>query len=222
VKHVALVFAVTVVALVVFLWRMPASAALWLLPHHEQTKNWVKLHELRGTLWSGGASATLIAIPATQTLTWSCSPHVFSLSISCELGSALTGQVTIRPLAQTFTASNIETAQAIQWSGIANSALSSELATIKISSALLSSNVLHVSANAVAKGVETRANNTVFSLGEVSIDCAPNNQASGSSCTLRNRASENRVDGSVELTSRRASGNLTFKPASASEQRFSF
>jgi hypothetical protein len=221
-KRVAIILAVTVVALVVFLWRVPASVALWLLPNQEPTKNWVKLHELRGTVWSGRANATLIAIPATQTLSWSCSPQLFSLSISCELRDALTGQVTIQPLAQTLTASNIDTAQAIQWSGIANSALSSELTTIKISSALFSSNVLHISANAIAKGVETRANNSVFSLGEVSIDCAPNNQASGSSCTLRNRASENRVDGSFELTSRRATGTVTFKPAGASEQRFSF
>jgi hypothetical protein len=222
VKRAALILSMGLIALVVFLWRFPASAALSFLPKNEVTKNWVKLHELRGTLWAGSARFTVNGIPATQTLSWSCAPSVFSLTIECALGNAITGRIAIQPLSRTLIASDLETTQSLQWSGVANSAFSSDIATIKVSSATFSPKLAQVTANAIAKGVDTRTGNAALSWGEVSLDCAPIDQSAVSKCALRNRASDNRLDGNIDISATRASGNVTITPSGASPQRIAF
>jgi hypothetical protein len=161
-------------------------------------------------------------IPATQTLSWSCVPRVFSLSIECDLKDAIAGQIAIQPLLRTMNANNVETTQSLQWSGVANSAFSSEITSIKVSSATFSPKLSRVNANAIAKGFETRTGNTAQSWGEVSVDCAPSNQSATSKCALRNRASDNRLDGTIDVSAARVSGNLTITPSGASAQRIAF
>jgi hypothetical protein len=221
-KRIAFVIAMLLLALIVFLWRFPANASFAFFPMSDAVKSAIKLHDVRGTLWSGSARFTANMIPATQTIAWSCAPRFSSLSIQCELTDALRGQIEVAPLAKTLTISGLETTQALQWSGVANSAFSSEMANIKLSKATLGLTQALVTANVVANRVETIAANAPLSWGEVSADCAPVDQTPGSRCTLRNRASDNRLDGQIEISANRISGNLTITPAGASAQRIAF
>jgi hypothetical protein len=221
-RRIALVIAMLLLALAVFLWRFPASAALAFFPMGDAVKSAIKLHDVRGTLWSGSARFTVSVIPATQTIAWTCVPRIFSLSIQCELGDALRGQIEVAPLKKTLTISGLETTQALRWSGVANTTFSSEMTNIKLSKATLGLTQALVTATAVANRVETVAANAPLSWGEVSMDCAPVDQTQGSRCTLRNRASDNRLDGQIEIGANRVSGNLTITPAGASAQRIAF
>jgi hypothetical protein len=222
VKRIAFAFVMLLLAFAVFLWRFPASAALAFFPMNDAVKSAIKLHDVRGTLWSGSARFTASVIPATQTISWSCAPRFLSVSIQCELSDALRGQIEVAALTKTLMVSGLETTQALQWSGVANSAFSSEMANIKLSKATLGMTQALVSANIVATRIETVAANAPLSWGEVSVDCSPVDQTPASRCTLRNRASDNRLDGQIDITANRISGNLTITPAGASAQRIAF
>ncbi len=208
----------------VLVWRLPASTVLAALPADAVNKvaPFVTIHELGGTIWSGDARISVSAIPSTQRIVWNCAPKRLALAIDCALSEAISGVATIDVLSQSITLNNVKTAVPFRFVAPGATIVTSDQLSATVANASLSAKATQLTATITAVNTATRIGETVTLLGEVSLDCAPIDAAPGSRCTLRNRASENRIDGQIDLNPNRVSGNVAFAPAGAVRQSFSF
>lgn len=223
-KRFLFALSLVLVAVAVLLWRLPANLALVALPAaaFKKIAPHVSIHEINGTLWQGDARLTIAATPSTQRIAWRCTPKLLVATIECSLSDAVSGSAIFHPLSQSLSLSDVKTAVPLRLIAPGASIVTSDEVSASIARGELSSKVSKLTATLTAVNATTRMGETATSLGEVSLDCTPIADGVGSRCTLRNRASENRLDGQFDLNPSRANGNITFAPANGIRQSFSF
>ncbi len=225
-KRAAFVLLLFIVVVCVAIWRMPASVVMVALPD-AVAKNiapHVSVHALDGTLWSGSAQFTLSAVPPTLRMAWRCSPSLSPLGLNCDVSDAVVGNVRLAALEGALLLSEIKIVQPVRLSINGLHAFDSDALSLAVTDARLSKQSLSMNANAVSVGSASRlrVNAAPLALGEISMDCAPidkTERSEASRCTLRNRASDQRIDGQIELRPNRVSGNIT---AGSPVQTFTF
>jgi hypothetical protein len=227
VKRIMFALLLIAFAVVVAIWRLPASAIIAMLPDSvaQKMSQQVSIHEVNGTLWNGNARFTVSAIPPTLRVSWQCAPNMLKLAIECTLTDSITGSLAASLPSQSLALSDLKVAVPIRLNVANTGMFESELVNVSVSAALLSSSQTAITAGLSAVNAVTTTGSTSFALGEISLDCAPmdkSDKADSSRCTLRNRASDNRVDGQIDVSAAKATGAITFTPAGGSQQRFSF
>ena len=212
-KRVAFAMLLIVVAVAVALWRLPASIIITVLPDSvsQVIAPHLSVHTLDGTFWNGSARFSLAAVPPTLRIEWRCVPNVSPVGLNCDLGDIATGNVRVAAFEKSITLSQIKIAQPVRLSVNGLRAFDSDLLSINVTNAVISNQRATVVANAVATaGVSRlRGNAAPLVLGEISLDCAPVDSSETSRCTLRNRASDQRIDGQIELRPNRISGSVS-------------
>jgi Type II secretion system (T2SS), protein N len=223
-KRIAFCALLMLVAVAVALWAMPASIAIALLPNAvaQQMAKHVAFHEITGTLWQGSARFTVSAVPPTLRVSWRCAPSIASLAIDCQWSDAITGNTSIAPFQKRITISALKAAIPLRVSLPGANVFASEWVSLELKTATVSAQQTWLTGSLIATNAVSYTGNTSINLGEISIDCVPLEKAATSRCTLRNRASDNRVDGQIELSADRVSGSATFTPAGGATQQISF
>jgi hypothetical protein len=227
-KRLAFILLLCVTMLLVAIWRMPASLMVALLPTNvaERIAAQVSIHEMNGTVWNGNARFTLAAVPPTQRIRWRCTPDVLSLSIDCALSESVSGALRFSLAKQTINLTAVKATLPLKINAANAGQFASDLASIDITSAELSSSTALVSAAMKAEHAVLismmNPSGLPIALGEISLDCTPVAATKTSRCTLRNRASAQRVDGQIDLAPNKASGAITFTPAGGVSQQISF
>ncbi len=215
-----------VLALGVFLWRMPASVALLAVPGATKSAlgKVIAIHEINGTLWQGSARFSTTAIVSALPLSWRCTPTLASLAIDCELSGALRGAVSVAPFADggTLRVESLSADQAVSVAPNAALAAQSERVALDVKRASLSRAAVALEGSVVATDVTWRSGSSTLELGEVFVDCTPAADRASTNCTVKNRASATRIDGTLALNAQRVSGSLEVSPPGATAQRFSF
>ena len=215
-----------VIALVVPVWRLPASVFFAALPDSVMSAAapHISIHAITGTVWNGSAEFSLAPVPPRLRINWQCVPSVSPFGASCGLSDAVTGNAQLRALDQSVQLSQIKLAQPVRamFNGIR--VFDSELLSIAIDNATLSNAAAIVKGSAMSTNSQSRVGNAPLALGEVSIDCVPTANALtlSSICTLRNRAANQRIDGVIELRSNRVSGTITLPQTNGPTQTFTF
>jgi hypothetical protein len=215
-KRVTFALLLFVVAACVAIWRMPASVAMLALPDAiaQNMAPHVSVHAIDGTLWSGSAQLTLSAVPPTLRVAWQCSPGLSPFGLNCDVSDAIVGNVRVAALENAVLLSQMKIAQPIRLSVNGLRAFDSDVLSLTVGDARLSRQSLSINANAVSVGSTSRlrGNAAPIAIGEISMDCAPidkTDRSAASQCTLRNRASDQRIDGQIELRPNRVSGSIT-------------
>jgi hypothetical protein len=223
-KRLLFALLLVLVALSVLLWRLPANLALAALPANalKILSPHASIHELNGTMWQGDAQLTITAIPSTQRIAWRCTPKLFSAMIDCTLSDAVSGKITLHPLSQSLNVNDVKSAMPLRFIAPGATIVTSDKVSVNINRGEFSAKNSKLTATMTAVNAATRIGDTATALGEISLDCTPLEGTAGSRCTLRNRASENRLDGQMDLNPNRASGNISFAPVGGVRQSFSF
>jgi Type II secretion system (T2SS), protein N len=214
------------VATVVLLWRLPASSLLVFVPAKTmaQLSNAASLHDVRGTLWQGSARFTASAVPSTLELVWRCSPAFAQLAINCNLSGAANGSLQFAPFTSggMLRIDSLNARQAISATVNPSIAATSESLAVALTRANLSRERVAIDGSAVARDAVYRVGNTTTELGEVFIDCKASNDGATTQCAVKNRASDARLDGTITLNARGASGAIELSSPGTPAQKISF
>ncbi len=220
-KRLIFVIALIAVSLSILLWRLPASALLLALPNPSSFAHVARLHDVDGTLWQGSARLTTALSSAAQRITWRCTPSL-SASIDCVLGGAVESSLRVQPFAQTLHVDSLSLQQTLNAapSGVATTSAQSLSVTVK--DARLSRQHIAFTGSAIARDAAFAVSNTTTELGEVFVDCKPSADAKSTDCTVKNRASTTRIDGTFALMAQRATGSIEVSVPGAATQKFGF
>jgi hypothetical protein len=221
-KRLLFLLLLALVALGVLLWRLPASAALIVLPANANWQRFVNLHEVSGTIWNGSARFSTVASPAAQRVQWQCAPAFATASIACNLGGGIAANLSLKPFSQSIAIPSLSAQQAINFAPNAAAAFSAESVALTLKDAILARDQMSFTGSLVAKDASFAAGNTTTALGEAFVDCTPANDAKTTQCTIKNRASSTRLDGSISISPARANGSINVTTASGSTQKLSF
>ncbi|MGL4233604.1 MAG: hypothetical protein ACRCWJ_19715 [Casimicrobium sp.] len=209
-----------VVALIVLVWRLPASAVLMFAPTNTLSSPFAKLHRVNGTLWQGEAIVSTALTPNALPIAWRCAPTLSSLGVDCAVSGALSAEFVAKPFAQTLEIRSLTTKLAVNFNPNAAVAVGAQSLDIQLKPSQLSRQSIALTGSATAKDANFSTGNTPIDLGEVFVDCAPANQ--NTSCTIKNRTSAARLDGSIALTPSRASGTVEFSAPTIATQKINF
>jgi hypothetical protein len=220
VKRILIAFALISVALVVAIWRAPASLIAGLLPPN--VSRFVQLHQLTGTVWQGSALFSVTGAPPTLSVTWQCRPSVTPLGLRCELSDSVSAVVTANLFSNTLRADQVSAALPIDFtlSGAAAGSSPNVVATVDQVSASATS--LAIEGNVRATDATYRIGGSETSLGELTLDCSPSTDASSTTCSVSNRGGGARVDGRLVLSVDKASGSIELTPTNGPAQRVTF
>ncbi len=208
------------IALIVALWRMPASVALLIAPSAATKSAVHQIHSINGTIWRGSATLSTAFTPALQRLDWACDPVITSFAIECEVQGAVNTRATLLLASRRADIASLETSQYIDYSPNAAIKFRAESLGVALKPSSVSPTLISLNGGASAKSATFINGNERIDLGELFVDCAPS--GSNTVCNVKNRASASTVDGSLTLTPNKASGSLEFKPSVGAAQRFSF
>jgi Type II secretion system (T2SS), protein N len=212
------------ISAIVLVWRFPASAVLAFVPSQSmsQLNRFVALHEANGTLWSGSARFTTSATPATLQLAWRCTPQIASLALDCTLAGAANGRIRVHPVQNSATIESLQVQHAINVSPNANVSATSDALSLTLARGSVSRQTLALEGSVVARDASYRVGATSTELGEVFIDCKPAADNATTNCTIKNRASAAKLDGTITLSAQRANGSIELSPPGGGVQRFNF
>ena len=208
------------VALMVAVWRAPASLIAGLLP--AEISRVAQLHQTTGTIWRGSALFSVAGVPPSLSVAWQCAASFAPLGLRCELNESLNARVTVDVLANQLIAKRVSANLPIQLTvgGVATATSPNVIANF--SEIAASRNGLSVKGSLRASDAGYRFGNTEASLGELTVECTPAADATNSTCTISNRGGNARLEGKLSLTSNKASGSLELTPANGSAQRVNF
>ena len=223
-RNLALVSLAVLIALAVLLWRLPASSALVFAPAQAKTQfsKFIMLHQIDGTLWHGSARFTAVAIPASMQLAWDCAPAFAALAIDCQLSGAASGRLRVQPFAQRVQAERVSSQFALRFAANPTVLTSSESVSVTLTRLEASGAQLALDGGIVARDASYQLGQTTVDLGEVFVDCKPAADNASSACTIKNRASAARLDGTLTLNAQRAGGSIELSAPGMSAQRISF
>ncbi len=219
-KRIFTAIALLAVALIVAIWRAPASLIAGLLP--TEISRVAQLHQASGTIWRGGALFSVTGVPPSLSLAWQCHPLLSPLGVRCELSESLNALVTVDVLANKVIAERVTASLPIQVTAAGSATATSPNIVANFSEITASRSSLFIKGNLRASDASYRFGNTETSLGELTVECAPSTDTISSSCTVSNRGGNARLDGKLSLTSNKASGSLELTPANGPAQRVNF
>ncbi len=219
-KRIFIALALIAIALIVAIWRAPASLIAGLLP--AEIARVAQLHQATGTIWRGSSLFSITGVPPSLSLAWQCRPSLAPLGLRCELSESLSALVTVDVFANKLIAERVTAALPIQVTAAAAMNAKSPNVFANFSEITLSRNSLSIKGNLRASDAGYRIGNTETSLGELTVECAPSSDTTSSNCTLSNRGGNARLDGKLSLTSKQASGSLELTPANGPTQRINF
>ena len=219
-KRVFIALALLAVALIVAIWRAPATLIAGVLP--PEISRVAQLHQATGTLWRGSALFSVTGVPPSLSVGWQCRPSLSPLGVRCELSESLNALITIDVFASKLIAERISASLPIQVAAAGAASAASPIVVANFSEIIASRSSLSVKGNLRASDATYRFGNTETSLGELTVECAPAADKGSSSCAISNRGGNARLDGKLSLTSSKASGTLELAPANGSAQRVNF
>ena len=219
-KRFFIALALLAVALLVAIWRAPASLMAGVLP--VDISRVVQLHQATGTIWRGAALFSVTGVPPSLSLVWQCAPSLAPLGLRCELSESLRALVTIEVFANKLVAERVSASLPIQVTAAGVATATSPSVVASFSAIAASRSGLSVTGNLRASDASYRFGNTEASLGELTVECTPSADATHSTCTISNRGGNARLDGKLSLTSNKASGSLELTPANGPVQRVNF
>lgn len=212
--------ALLTVALMVAIWRAPASLIAGMLP--PEISREALLHEASGTLWRGSALFSMTGVPPALSVAWQCRPSLAPLGVRCELSESLSALVTVELLARKLVAERVSASLPLQVAAAGAASAISPIVVANFSEITASRSALFIKGNLRASDSIYRVGNTETSLGELTVECAPATDSSSSTCAVSNRGGNARLDGKLLLTSNKASGSLELTSADGSTQRVNF
>ena len=226
----ALIFVLLLtIALVVFVWQLPASLATGFLP--PQASRFLQLHRITGTLWRGNALFTLNPVPSTLSLTWQCSPSIMPLGANCMISDSLAGSAALNLLAGSLSGQKLSASLPVQVMLGGALVAASPLVTADVAAFTWSATTLAVRGSVRAETAQYAFAQVPLALGEVTAECKPDPSAStdsggstdtASSCSISNRGGNARLDGQFRLSPRAFSGTLELATPGAAPQRVAF
>lgn len=219
-KRFFIALALLAVALLVAIWRAPASLMADVLP--VEISRVVQLHQATGTIWRGSALFSVTGVPPSLSLVWQCAPSLAPLGLRCELSEALSALVTVDVFANKLVAERIYASLPIHVTAAGIATATSPSVVASFSAITASRSGLSITGNLRASEASYRVGNTDASLGELTMDCTPSTDATHSTCTISNRGGNARLDGKLSLSSNKASGSLELTPANGPVQRVNF
>jgi hypothetical protein len=224
VKRIFIALALLAVALIVAIWRAPASLVAGVLP--SEVSRLVQLHQATGTIWRGSALFSVTGVPPSLSLAWQCRPSLAPLGLRCELSESLSALVTVDVFANKLIAERVTASLPVQVTAAGAATATSPNVVASFSEIMASRSALSIKGNLRASDARYRFGNTEASLGELTVECAPSADAANanatSTCTISNRGGNARLDGKVALGSSKASGTLELTPANGPAQRVNF
>ena len=223
-KRLVIALALIAVALIVAIWRAPASLIAGVLP--PEVSRVAQLHQATGTIWRGSALFSVTGVPPSLSLAWQCRPSLAPLGLRCDLSESLSARVTVDVFASKLIAERVTASLPIRVIA-AGAAMATSPNVVAIFSEIIASRgTLSIKGNLRASDANYRFGNTETSLGELTVECAPSpatvDANSSSTCTVSNRGGNARLDGKLALTSSKASGSLELTPANGPAQRVNF
>ena len=219
-KRFFIALALLAVALIVAIWRAPASFIAGMLP--PEISRVAQLHQAAGTLWRGSALFTVTGVPPSLSLEWQCRPSLSPLGARCELSESLSALVTLDVLANKLTSERVSASLPIQVTAAGAASATSPVVVANFSEIIASRSSLSIKGNLRASDAMYRLGNTETSLGELTVECASAADNVSSTCAISNRGGNARIDGKLSLTTSKASGLLELTPANGPTQRVNF
>jgi hypothetical protein len=219
-RRTAIAVALLLVAVLVCIWRLPASlVALAMSP---DTSRFVQLHEASGTVWNGRVRLNLTGVPPTLSIAWACRPSWSPPGAHCLLRDSASGTLQVNAFAASVTGEQLVIAVPVDVAPVAGFAATSTRAAATIARITVSQSVLQLKADLRASEARYRIGQSDIALGEVSVDCSPDPDAVSSACTVANRGGSARLDGRIKVSMGKATGTLELTPANGAVQRVSF
>lgn len=219
-KRIFMALALITVALIVAIWRAPASLVAGLLP--PEVSRVAQLHQATGTIWRGSALFSLTGVPPSLSVAWQCRPSAAPLGLRCELSESLSALVTVDIFASKLTAERVSASLPIQVTATGAATATSPNVVANFSEITASRGAVSIKGNLRASDASYRFGNTETALGELTVECAPSPDTTSSNCTVSNRGGSARLDGKLSLNGNRASGSLELTPANGPTQRINF
>ena len=223
-KRIVIALALLAVALIVAIWRAPASLIAGVLP--PETSRVAQLHQATGTIWRGYALFSVTGVPPSLSLAWQCRPSLAPLGLHCELSESLSALVTVDVFSNKVTAERVSASLPIRVTVPGAATATSPNIVANFSEITASRSALSIKGNLRASDAGYRFGNTDTSLGEMTFECTPSTDAANakvtSTCSISNRGGNARLDGKLSLTSNKLSGSLELTPASGPAQRVNF
>ena len=219
-KRFFIALALLAVALIVAIWRAPASFIAGMLP--PEISRVAQLHQATGTLWRGSALFTVTGVPPSLSLAWQCRPSLSPVGARCELSESLSALVTLDVLPNKLTAERVSASLPIQVAAAGAASATSPVVVANFSEIIASRSSLSIKGNLRVSDAMYRLGNTETSLGELTVECASAADNVSSTCAISNRGGNARLDGRLSLTTSKASGSLELTPANGPTQRVNF
>lgn len=219
-KKIVAAIVLLLIALGVFLWQLPATFVVAMLP--AQTAKFMQLHRVSGTVWQGRALFSVIGVAPAIPLAWACRPSLSMLGVRCDVRDGVDGTVTLDALGGALQLDHLTALVPVQYAMSASVGASASGGVADIKSARLSPQAVTINGALRATEASYRAGGADIPLGDVSADCAPAPDARSTACKLTNRGGSGRLDGSITLTPSSVSGNLELTPAAGPTQRLVF
>lgn len=219
-KRIFIALGLIGVALIVAIWRAPASLVAGVLP--PETSRVVQLHHAAGTIWRGSASFSVTGVPPSLSVAWQCRPSLAPLGVRCELSESLSALVTLDAFANKLVAERVSASLPIQVTAAGAATVASPNVVANFSEVTASRSTLFVAGNLRASDTTYRFGNTETSLGELTVECVPSAENASSTCAISNRGGNARLGGKLSLVSNKASGSLELTPANGPTQRVNF
>ena len=219
-KRILVALALIATALMVAIWRAPASLIAGFLP--PEVSRLAQLHQATGTIWRGGALLSVTGVPPSLSLAWQCRPSVAPLGLRCELSESLSASVTVDVFANNLVAERVSASLPVQVTATGAATATSPNVVANFPEITASRSTLSIKGNLRASDASYRFGNSETSLGELTVECAPSADTLSSTCTVSNRGGNARLDGKLSLTSSKVSGSMDLTPANGPAQRVNF
>ncbi len=209
-----------VIALLICVWRLPASVVVALLP--AEAVRIVQLYRASGTLWNGSAQLNVLGVPPTLAVTWRCHLTLLPLGARCDLSDAINGSINVGALSLTLTGEQLTASVPLEVTPVAGVTGSSARVAAIVNSVSLSATALSLKATLRADDARYRLGQSEVLLGEITADCAPSADGAASTCSIANRGGNAKLDGRITLTPSKASGSMDLTPTNGAAQRVTF
>lgn len=219
-KRMLVTLTLIAIALIVAIWRAPASLIAGLLP--AEISRVAQLHQTSGTIWNGSALFSVIGVPPSLSVAWQCRPSLAPFGLRCEVSESLSALVTVDVFSNKLIAERVSASLPIQVTAAGTATANAPNVVANFSEIVASRSAILIKGNLRATDASYRLGNTETFLGELTVECAPSPDITSSNCTVSNRGGNARLDGKVLLTSNKASGSLELTPANGPAQRVNF
>ena len=164
-KRLLMWIALFVVAVVVCMWRLPASLVGLTLP--PGSARVMQLHRADGTLWNGSAQMNVTGIPSMLSVSWNCRPTLLPFGAQCTLSEALSGSLNVVAASGTVVGEQLTMSVPLEVTPAAGVSASSSRVAATIHRVELSTSSLALRASLRADDARYRVGQTDVTLGEV-------------------------------------------------------